>query len=166
MHDMKTRHRKPDRREFLKAAVVAGAITGVAPLYRPRRVRAQSAKPHVVILGAGLAGLCSAYELQKRGCAYTILEAEKSHVGGSVRTHHFGDGLYGELGAMRIPNQHAVTMDYVTQFGLPLRNFIFDNSAAFYFARGRRERQRDVDKFRKLYQLGPWERDKSPGDLW
>jgi monoamine oxidase len=45
------------------------------------RAIAQPAKPvHVVILGAGLAGLCAAYELERRGHTAVVLEAETRHV--------------------------------------------------------------------------------------
>src|SRR5580700_7537447 len=57
----------------------------------------------IIIIGAGMAGLCAAYELEKRGHTVTILEADTTQVGGRVRTMRFPDGQYGELGAMRIP---------------------------------------------------------------
>jgi monoamine oxidase len=51
---------------------------------------------HVIIVGAGLAGLCTAFELESKGLSCTILEADPTHVGGRVRTHRFANGLYGE----------------------------------------------------------------------
>jgi monoamine oxidase len=91
-----------------------------------------------VIVGAGLAGLCAAYELEKRGHRITLLEADAKHVGGRTRTLRFGDGLYGEAGAMRIPENHDITRRYVSEFGLPLRNFVLSNPKAYYFLRGQR----------------------------
>jgi monoamine oxidase len=55
-----------------------------------------------VVLGAGMAGLVAAYELQCLGHQVSIIEAA-DRVGGRVRTHRFESGQYGELGAMRIP---------------------------------------------------------------
>ncbi|MFH7028015.1 MAG: FAD-dependent oxidoreductase [Heteroscytonema crispum UTEX LB 1556] len=66
-----------------------------------------------MILGAGMAGLCAAYELEKRGHTCVILEADRSHIGGRVRTLRFEDGLYGEAGAMRIPKNHDLTRHYI-----------------------------------------------------
>ena len=82
---------------------------------------------HVVIVGAGLAGLCAGYELEKRGHRVTMLEADAKHIGGRTRTLRFGDGLYGEAGAMRIPTRHEITRRYVSEFGLPLRKFVLSN---------------------------------------
>ncbi len=42
---------------------------------------AAEARPHVVVLGAGLAGLSAAARLVKRGCRVTVVEAD-DHVGG------------------------------------------------------------------------------------
>src|SRR5262245_25375675 len=59
----------------------------------------------VIVVGAGLAGLTAAYELQKLGFGVMVLEADPSHIGGRVRTLRFG-ARYGEAGAMRIPCDH------------------------------------------------------------
>lgn len=89
------------RREFLRhLGAGAGALLTPAFLSRLDALGTSSRPKHVVILGAGVAGLCAAYELQKRGHSSIILEADASHVGGRVRTLRSGDGLYGEAGAM------------------------------------------------------------------
>ena len=91
------------RRHFLRRlGFAAGATLGTSPLRELAAVAAPTPL-HVVIAGAGLAGLCAALELERRGHTCTILEAESRHVGGRVRTLRFDDGLYGEAGAMRIP---------------------------------------------------------------
>jgi monoamine oxidase len=106
------------RRHFLRRLGLAtGAVVGTS-LLDDLRVIAQPAKPvHVVILGAGLAGLCAAYELERRGHTAVVLDAEPRHVGGRARTLRFGDGLYGEAGAMRIPQRHELTRHYVKDVG-------------------------------------------------
>ncbi len=55
----------------------------------------------VIVVGAGLAGLATAYELTEAGHDVTILEA-RNRAGGRVYTLRapFADGLYAEAGAM------------------------------------------------------------------
>lgn len=156
-----------NRRHFLQQfGLVAGALVG-SSLFSKIDAFAASRRPrHVVIIGAGMAGLCAAYELQKRGHSSVILEADASHVGGRVRTLRFDDGLYGEAGAMRIPSKHQLTRQYVREFGLPLRKFVSGNKEAYYHLRGRRARIKDGGQLGALYDLAPAERGKSPHDLW
>jgi monoamine oxidase len=155
------------RRQFLRRLGIAtGATLGLSPLHDLRAI-AQPARPvHVVILGAGLAGLCAGLELERRGHTCTILEAETSHVGGRARTLRFDTGLYGEAGAMRVPKGHALPRHYVSEFGLTLSPFVQSNPEAFYFVRGRRERIKDVSRLNPLYALKPAEREQDPDDLW
>ena len=119
-----------------------------------------------VILGAGMAGLCAAYELEKRGHTCVILEAEKKHIGGRIRTLPLGDGLYGEAGAMRIPKGHNLTRHYIKELSLDLRPFVMNNPEAYYYMRGQRVRAKDVEKLRPLYQLTDDESQLIPDDIW
>lgn len=96
----------------------------------------------IIIIGAGSAGICSAYELEQLGYEFVILEASDSYAGGRVRTQQLGDGLYGELGAMRIPANHHLTRHYVNKFGLKLRPFVQSNPDAHYYVRGKKLRIR------------------------
>ena len=155
------------RRQFLRRLGIATGVTlGLAPLHDLRAL-AQPARPvHVVILGAGLAGLCAGLELERRGHTCTILEAETTHIGGRARTLRFETGLYGEAGAMRVPKGHALPRHYISEFGLALSPFVQSNPEAFYFARGRRERIKDVGRLNSAYTLNDAEREKSPDDLW
>jgi monoamine oxidase len=84
-------------------------------------------RKHVVILGAGMAGLVAGYELRRLGHHVEVLEAS-SRVGGRVMTHHFADGTYAELGAMRVPASHDYTRYYVHQMGLDQKWIPFINS--------------------------------------
>jgi len=77
----------------------------------------------ILIIGAGLAGLVAAYELNKLSYDVTVLEAQ-DRVGGRVLTiRDFNDGLYAEAGAARISADHDITLKYVNEFGLPLMPF-------------------------------------------
>ena len=62
------------RREFLMWMAAAAAAPALSQLERlERRGPAQ----RVLVLGAGLAGLCSAYELQNQGHTVSILESSR-----------------------------------------------------------------------------------------
>lgn len=115
----------------------------------------QFKKKHVVIVGAGIAGLCSAYELKKLGFHVTILEAQGNHIGGRVRTYRHKSGVYGELGAMRIPRGHLLTRKYIHEFGLQLRKFVQDNEDTFAYVRNHRFKRskNDVEKIKLLFRL-------------
>ena len=87
----------------------------------------------VCVVGGGIAGLVTAYELSRRRFGVTLLEGSE-RCGGRVHTHYFSETAYGELGAMRIPLMHSAVIDYVEQFGLPTRPYVNMNPAGrFYF---------------------------------
>ncbi len=101
----------------------------------------------VTILGAGIAGLTSAYELSKAGFACTVLEA-RTRPGGRVWTLRGGDRivqddgvqtvnwpqaphLYINPGPARIPSHHRAVLGYCREFGVPLEVMMNDNRAAW-----------------------------------
>lgn len=154
------------RRQLLQhAGASCAAVAGLSFLDRVRAAPVQNPK-RVIVVGAGLAGLVAAYELEKLGHIVTVLEAEPSHVGGRVRTKRFAGGAYGELGAMRIPKSHDLPRHYAKLFNLKLRPFRNSNPEAYYFARGKRVRQKDWSTLAWEYKLGDGERGRSPDALW
>jgi monoamine oxidase len=122
----------------------------------------------VIIVGAGMAGLCAAYELEQRleNVEIVLLEADPQHAGGRVRTQRFAHGLYGELGAMRIPTNHEITRHYVGQLGLTLRPFVQINSQAYRYVRGTRVRIADEEQLEDLFDLSAAERAMKAEDMW
>jgi monoamine oxidase len=80
-------------------------------------------RKRVCVIGGGVAGLTAAYELLKLGHDVVLLEAS-GRFGGRILTHYFADGTYGELGAMRIPEDHGCVLRYIEDFGLPTRKFV------------------------------------------
>jgi monoamine oxidase len=101
-----------DRRAFLALAAMAGAAAAAQPLMRGDGKR-------VAILGAGLAGLASAWNLMRAGYDVRVFEAQDIP-GGRVKTIRtpFKNGGYAEAGALRIPNNHRYTMKYIKLMGL------------------------------------------------
>lgn len=82
----------------------------------------------VIVIGAGLAGLTAAYELQQHGHRVVVLEA-RPHPGGRVLTlrHPFDDTLHAEAGGEWIHPEHHYIRHYAGEFGLELQQ---DNDAA------------------------------------
>jgi monoamine oxidase len=151
---------------FCDCPRLAGASPRPRRFARSRQRRDSAAPLDIVVVGAGVAGLCAAYELEKRGHRVTILEADQHHIGGRTRTLRFADGLYGEAGAMRIPTRHDITRHYVGEFKLPLCKFILSNPQAYYYLRGERQRIADVAELNRLYAMRDDERNRSPEDMW
>jgi len=94
---------------------------GVGLALTPQRVATAGKSKKVVIGGAGIAGLCCAYELSQRGHDVTILEAS-GRVGGHVKTvrDDLPDGLYVDAGAEQFTKPgYELYWGYVREFNLP-----------------------------------------------
>jgi monoamine oxidase len=149
------------RREFLRAgALGAAALPFLDPFSTAgevqtleRRGRAQ----RVIVIGAGLAGLCAAHQLTQAGHDVLVLEAQR-RAGGRVETlREFAEDLCAEAGATRIPDHHHFTLKYVKTFGLELDPFPAPG-AAVYHLRGRRLVVKPGDRPDWPLQLTPDER--------
>jgi monoamine oxidase len=99
----------------------------------------------VVILGSGISGLISAYELKRAGYRVTVLEA-RDRIGGRAWSIRNGDrivqtgrpdqlasfstGLYFNAGPARIPSTHRVILGYARKLGVGLETFVNVNRNA------------------------------------
>ncbi len=103
----------PDEEDPLDALFTQIITKGLDSIAGPPR----SAK--IVVVGAGPAGLCAAYELKRAGLDVVLLESSE-RTGGRVKTitAPFTPNLHGEGGAMRLPENHVLVHTYLTQFGL------------------------------------------------
>jgi len=101
--------------------------------------------PSVVVLGAGIAGLVSAYELERAGYRVTLLEARDRIAGRSwsirgkdrvllngraEQRADFAPGLYFNSGPARIPSHHHAILGYARRLGVPLEVFVNANRSA------------------------------------
>lgn len=112
----------------------------------------------VAVIGGGLAGLVSAYELQRRGVDAVVHE-RADRPGGRVRTHRFWDETYADVGAMRIPGNHECVLHYVREFGLQTRPFVNLNPEGYYHLRGQRVRIGQVHQLYPAFGLDTAEQD-------
>jgi len=118
--------------------------TGISPL--PKLAGNFGKGRSVVILGAGIAGLVSAYELAKAGFSCTVLEARSRPGGrswsvrdgsrveftdGTVQTCSWSNGGYLNAGPARIPSIHTHLLDYCHELGVPLEVEVNVSRSAF-----------------------------------
>lgn len=153
-----TTRRPVDRRSFLR---ILGAVGGSSLVFGAldslgmSMASAQEAPPkltgsgngrRVVILGAGVAGMTAAYELNKLGYETPILEARDfaggrcqtarrgfslSELGGTTQRCDFNEGQYLNHGPWRIPYHHRSTLHYTKEFGVPLEIMVNRNDNAW-----------------------------------
>jgi monoamine oxidase len=104
---------------------------------------------HVVVLGAGIAGLTAAYELEQAGFHVTVLEA-RDRVGGrawtvrdgdkiemigeTTQTAKFSNGIYFNAGPARIPSFHQGLIGYAKKFDVPLEVEVNSSRSAYVMA--------------------------------
>jgi monoamine oxidase len=118
------------RRTFLQSALAIPAAFALQP---------GAARGHVIIIGAGLAGLAAGLDLDRAGYDVTILEA-RMRPGGRVHTlrEPFSDGLYADAGAARIQDTHQFTLRYVKELGLTLDPFFPADGSRITYVAGKR----------------------------
>jgi len=121
---------------FAKASEYAGPI----------KLTAAPRNASVLILGAGMAGLIAAYELQRAGYKVKVLEYnhraggrswtlrggdEYTELGGLQQKCEFDSGLYINPGPWRIPYHHYAMLDYAKRLKVPLESFTQVNYNAY-----------------------------------
>ncbi|WP_130732701.1 flavin monoamine oxidase family protein [Komagataeibacter xylinus] len=141
----------PTRRQLLTRI---GTLAGSAALYQamtsmghaqgtdftaPPVLSGAKRGTRVLVLGAGLAGMLSAYELRKAGYQVQILEFQGraggrnislrggdtvTELGGATQKVGFAPGNYINPGPWRIPYHHQGLLHYCREFGVELEPFV------------------------------------------
>jgi monoamine oxidase len=154
------------RRRFLKGVLwTTAALSAGRSLAQTRSAPAQNGET-ILVVGAGLAGLVTAYRLREAGKRAIVIEA-RAVPGGRVRTvRDFDGGLYGELGAARIADTHNYALHWVNELGLSLTAFQPMGEATILSLNGMRARSDDdAARARLTDKLNPDERGLTPPQL-
>jgi monoamine oxidase len=167
---------RPSRRDML---AMIGATAGGAVMYQamtslglaqgspyrgPPKLEGDVRGTTVLILGAGLAGLTAALELNAAGYRVQVLEYREkaggrnwtlrggdtyAELGGSTQQVGFADGNYFNPGPWRIPYHHHAVLDYCKRLGVVLEPFIQVNHNAWLHSTrafgGKPQRYRHID---------------------
>ncbi len=119
----------PMRRTLLGATALWGVSAPVGAAVGAKR------RPQVAVVGAGMAGLSLAWELEQRGMAVTVLEAQDRLGGrnwtlragdvlpdmqGAVQTCSFDAGQHLQAGPWRITPQHRRVLALAQRLAVPL----------------------------------------------
>ena len=131
----------------LRAMEGLGLATAPPPL--PAAVPAGPRRAQkIVVIGAGPAGLATAWELTRAGYDCTVLEARmrtggrvftvrrgttETDVDGHRQTCTFDEGQYYNAGAMRIPQHHTATLDYCRELGVAIEPFYNFNEGGWLY---------------------------------
>lgn len=160
-----------NRREFLKqgflAATTLPCLHPVIAAGSRDSIRRTGQARKVIVIGAGLAGLSSAYELAQAGHEVTVLEA-RARSGGRVWTlrDSFPEGLYAEAGATNVFDNHEWTMKYVKELGVALDPMESTGGASIFHIRGKRIVIKPGGAVEWPIELKPEEKGLGRGALW
>ncbi len=150
-----------DRRRFLQTSAVAAAGLVLSP---GTSYSAGRPKKRVVVLGAGLAGLTAAWELDQAGHEVVVVEAQR-RPGGRVLTlrEGFSPGLSAEAGAMSFSDSYRHLLRYVRLFDIPYESLATaairsPSGTALYHLRGNRLVARSGERVEWPFDLTAEER--------
>lgn len=121
-----------------------------------KNIDAKGKRKKIAIVGGGISGLVSAYELESLGHHVKLFESD-SRLGGRILTVRFENGRHGELGAMRVNSRHNCVMHYIKKFSIPIRPSVSCNYLAYFFIKGIRTRMNNMRPLWDKFNLKPYE---------
>ena len=162
LEQKKSEARALSRRSFLAGSAAAAGLCGFSKL--TPRASAQSRKNapatgRVVIVGAGFAGLATAYALTKAGISCDLFEARRQHLGGRVLTAPWpgNSGLFCELGGELVDTGHESLRGLCQELGVELQTFSTADTGLcpemFFLGGQLRSEKEVVDAFVPLAQV-------------
>jgi monoamine oxidase len=131
----------------LAPAAAASKMDYRAPSRSDFSLQGRPNRTSVLVLGAGVAGLCAAYELEKAGYRVEVLEARErpggrnwtarggtteTSLSGVSQTCRFDEGQYMNVGPARIP-QHHTTLEYCRELDVAVEVFTNANAQGWYY---------------------------------
>ncbi|MBS1789289.1 MAG: FAD-dependent oxidoreductase [Acidobacteria bacterium] len=159
------------RRDFLKRSILAAsALPSVRTFFaadNKEKIERAGAAKKVIIIGAGLAGMCAAYELVQAGHEVTVLEA-RMRSGGRVWTlrDNYPEGMYAEAGATNVFDNHEWTNKYIKLLGVAIDQMESTSGASIYYLRGKRIVMKPGSPVDWPLELKADEKGLSRGALW
>lgn len=122
-HDMvRTQRFDRRRRRLLQGAGASALLSGCSSVPNPMRAGTDD---EVVIVGAGIAGLTSAWRLRQQGVRVRVFEAQE-RIGGRMLSlrNHFADDQVIELGGELIDTGHARIRALAGELGIALDDLL------------------------------------------
>jgi monoamine oxidase len=118
--------RGPSRRDVLRAGAVAAGVVVTSALTEWRPAANAATAPRIAVVGGGLAGLSTAYQLKKAGYTARVYEAS-TRLGGRCWSYNHGEfagGQISEHGGELIDQNHTEIRQLVQELGLNLDNLL------------------------------------------
>ncbi len=142
------------RRDFLTTLVAEASFISLSTCLKTTAQKSSSKSIPIIILGAGLAGLTTAYRLNHSGIACEIYEA-RERLGGRVQTkYNFNsEGMFCEFGGEFIDSNHTDILQLCHELNLEVEDIRTTNNSVYYFRNQFYSEKQLVESFRPLAQI-------------
>lgn len=157
------------RRELLRRGAVLGAGVALAGPTLLRPTAADAAKPRIVVVGAGLAGMTAAWRIHKRtGWDVQVFEAAHSVGGRTCSIRGLDGGQIAEGGAQGVNTNDTALKSLIKELGLQLKDTWANwptGGGTFYFDGAVRTREESRAGIKKAYRAAEKQFSQLPWPL-